>query len=213
MAVTVTTDRAEALARAAIAIDFTLPEALPDNLTAVEKAGIPLVVGITGLDAARQTLLRRFSERHALLVAPNMSLAVNLLFGLTGRAAAALPLDYDVEILEAHHRGKADAPSGTALRLGEIVAGARGETLADQAVFGRLGKTDGRAPGSIGFASLRAGDIVGQHQVLFAGTGETLELVHRATDRMTFAHGALAAARWLLGRPPGLYGMPDVLGI
>jgi 4-hydroxy-tetrahydrodipicolinate reductase len=142
-----------------------------------------------------------------------MSLAVNLLFGLTGRAAAALPLDYDVEILEAHHRGKADAPSGTALRLGEIVAGARGETLADQAVFGRLGKTDGRAPGSIGFASLRAGDIVGQHQVLFAGTGETLELVHRATDRMTFAHGALAAARWLLGRPPGLYGMPDVLGI
>jgi 4-hydroxy-tetrahydrodipicolinate reductase len=213
MAVSVTADRSEALARAAIAIDFTLPEALPDNLAAVEKAGIPLVVGITGLDAGRQSLLRRFSERHALLVAPNMSLAVNLLFGLTGRAAAALPRDYDVEILEAHHRGKADAPSGTALRLGEIVAGARGETLADQAVLGRLGKTGGRVPGSIGFASLRAGDIVGHHHVLFAGTGETLELVHRATDRMTFAHGALAAARWLLGRPPGLYGMSDVLGM
>ena len=148
-----------------------------------------------------------------MLVAPNMSLAVNLLFGLAGRAAAALPADYDVEILEAHHRGKADAPSGTALRLGEIVAGARGGALAEHAVYGRLGKTGGRAPGPIGFASLRAGDIVGQHQVLFAGTGETLELVHRTTDRMTFAYGALAAARWILGRPPGLYGMSDVLGI
>ena len=118
VAVPVTADRAEALAKARVAIDFTLPEALLDNLAAVEAAGIPLVVGITGLDAARQAALRRFSERHAVLVAPNMSLAVNLLFGLAGRAAAALPADYDVEILEAHHRGKADAPSGTALRLG-----------------------------------------------------------------------------------------------
>ncbi|HKY00583.1 MAG TPA: 4-hydroxy-tetrahydrodipicolinate reductase [Steroidobacteraceae bacterium] len=213
VAVPVTADRSEALARAQVAIDFTLPDALPDNLAAVEKAGIPLVVGITGLDAARHAALRRFSERQAVLVAPNMSLAINLLFGLAGRAAAALPADYDVEILEAHHRGKADAPSGTALRLGEIVAGARGGTLAEHAVYGRLGKSGGRATGSIGFASLRAGDIVGQHQVLFAGTGETLELAHRTTDRMTFAYGALAAARWILGRPPGLYGMSDVLGI
>jgi 4-hydroxy-tetrahydrodipicolinate reductase len=213
VAVTVTADRAQALARAQVAIDFTLPEALHDNLAAAEKVGIPLVVGITGLDAARQAQLRRFSERQAILVAPNMSLAVNLLFGLAGRAAAALPADYDVEILEAHHRGKADAPSGTALRLGEIVAGARGGALAEHAVYGRFGKAAGRAPGAIGFASLRAGDIVGTHQVLFAGTGETLELVHRTTDRMTFAHGALAAARWIIGRPPGLYGMSDVLGI
>lgn len=213
VAVPVTADRSEALARALVAIDFTLPDVLPDNLAAVEKAGIPLVVGITGLDAARHAALRRFSERQAVLVAPNMSLAINLLFGLAGRAAAALPADYDVEILEAHHRGKADAPSGTALRLGEIVAGARGGTLAEHAVYGRLGKSGGRATGSIGFASLRAGDIVGQHQVLFAGTGETLELAHRTTDRMTFAYGALAAARWILGRPPGLYGMSDVLGI
>lgn len=213
VAVTVTADRSVALAKAEVVIDFTLPEALSDNLAAVEAAGIPLVVGITGLDGARQTELRRFSERRAVLVAPNMSLAVNLLFGLAARSAAALPPDYDVEILEAHHRGKADAPSGTALRLGEIVAGARGGTLAEHAVYGRLGKTGGRAPGAIGFASLRAGDIVGQHQVLFAGTGETLELTHRTTDRMTFATGALAAARWVLGRPPGLYGMSDVLGI
>jgi 4-hydroxy-tetrahydrodipicolinate reductase len=213
VAVTVTAERGAALANAEVAVDFTLPDALDDNLAAVARAGIPLVVGITGLDASRMALVRRASERQAILVAPNMSLAANLLFGLTGRAAAALPADYDVEILDAHHRDKADAPSGTALKLGEIVAGARGGALSDRAVYGRLGKSAGRAPGAIGFASLRAGDIVGHHQVLFAGSGETLELVHRATDRMTFAHGALAAARWILGRPPGLYGMSDVLGL
>jgi len=213
VAVEVTADRARALARAAVAVDFTLPEAVEDNLAAVAKAGIPVVIGITGLDAARLAVIRKASQTLPVLVAPNMSLAVNLLFGLAGRAAAALPADYDVEILEAHHRNKADAPSGTALRLGEIVAGARGGRLADLAVHGRLGKSAGRAPGSIGFSSLRAGDIVGEHHVLFAGTGESLELVHRATDRMTFAHGALAAARWLVGRPPGLYGMSDVLGL
>jgi len=213
VAVQVTDQREQALANAEVAIDFTLPDALGDNLAAVAPAGIPLVVGITGLDTACMAELRRASERQAILVAPNMSLAANLLFALTGRAAAALPADYDVEIVEAHHRDKADAPSGTALKLGEIVAGARGGALADHAVYGRFGKSAGHAPGAIGFASLRAGDIVGYHQVLFAGTGETLELVHRATDRMTFAYGALAAARWLLGRPPGLYGMPDVLGL
>ena len=212
-AVDVTANREQALAMAAIAIDFTLPEALADNLAAVARAGIPIVIGVTGLDAARQVELRSASERLPVLVAPNMSLAANLLFGLAGRAAAALPPDYDVEILETHHRAKADAPSGTALRLGEIVAGARGGTLAERAVYGRLGKSATRAAGAIGFASLRGGDIVGHHQVLFAGVGETIELVHRATDRMTFAHGALAAARWLMGRPPGLYGMSDVLGL
>lgn len=213
VAVEVTADRDRALTNAAIAIDFTLPEALEGNLAAVARAGIPIVIGTTGLDAGRHAAIRRASERLPLLVAPNMSLAVNLLYGLAGRAAAALPADYDVEILEAHHRHKADAPSGTALRLGEIVAGARGGTLADQGVFGRSGKSAGRTAGSIGFASLRGGDIVGEHRLLFAGSGETLELVHRATDRMTFAHGALAAARWLVGRPPGLYGMADVLGL
>jgi 4-hydroxy-tetrahydrodipicolinate reductase len=213
LAVQVTADRAQALANAGIAIDFTLPEALAANLSAVEAAAIPLVIGVTGLDATRHAQIRRTSERLPVLVAPNMSLAMNLLFGLAARAASALPADYDVEILEAHHRHKVDAPSGTALRLGEIVAGARGGTLAAQAVASRLGQSGGRVPGSIGFASLRAGDIVGDHHVLFAGTGESLELVHRTTDRMTFAAGALAAARWLIGRPPGLYGMSDVLGL
>ena len=213
VAVEVTAERDLALANAGIAIDFTLPEAVPQNLAAVERAGIPWVIGITGLDAARNALIRRASERLPVLVAPNMSLAVNLLFGLAGRAAAALPAGYDVEILEAHHRHKADAPSGTALRLGEIIAGSRGGTLAEQAVYGRLGKSVGRGSGTIGFSSQRGGDLVGEHHVLFAGTGETLELVHRTTDRMTFAYGALAAARWLVGRPPGLYGMSDVLGL
>lgn len=213
MAVEVTADRERALDKAAVAVDFTLPEAVEDNLAAAGAAGIPVVIGITGLDAQRHAAIRKASATLPVLVAPNMSLAVNLLFGLAGRAAAALPADYDVEILEAHHRHKADAPSGTALRLGEIVAGARNGRLADLAVYSRLGKSAGRAPGTIGFASQRAGDIVGEHRVLFAGTGESLELVHRATDRMTFAHGALAAARWLVGRPPGLYGMADVLGL
>jgi 4-hydroxy-tetrahydrodipicolinate reductase len=212
VAVEVTSDRARALAKAAIAIDFTLPEATEDNLAATLDRQIPIVIGTTGLDASRHGAIRRASERLPVLVAPNMSLAVNLLFSLVGRAAAALPGDYDVEILDAHHRHKADAPSGTALRLGEIAAGARNSTLAAVGVYGRLGKSASRAPGAIGFSSVRAGDIVGEHHVLFAGSGETLELVHRATDRMTFAHGSLAAARWLLGQPPGFYGMADVLG-
>ncbi len=213
VAVEVTADRAQALANAAIAIDFTLPDAIEENLVAVRRAGIPWVIGITGLDARSNAEIRRASEKLPVLVAPNMSLAVNLLFGLAGRAAASLPADYDVEILEAHHRHKADAPSGTALRLGEVIAGSRGGTLAEHAVYGRLGKSADRGAGKIGFASLRAGDIIGEHHILFAGPGETLELVHRTTDRMTFAHGALAAARWLNGRPPGLYGMSDVLGL
>lgn len=213
VAVEVTARRDLALANAAVAIDFTLPEALADNQAAVLGAGIPWVIGITGLDAARHAAIRKASERLPVLVAPNMSLAVNLLFGLAGKVAAALPGDYDVEILESHHRDKADSPSGTALRLGEIVAGSRGGTLAAHAVYGRFGKSAGRDRGAIGFASLRAGDNAGEHHVLFAGTGESLELVHRTTDRMTFAYGALAAARWLVGRPPGLYGMSDVLGL
>ncbi len=213
VAIEVTSDRARALANAAIAIDFTLPEATADNLAAAVARRIPIVIGTTGLDAGRHALIRHASEKLPVLVAPNMSLAVNLFFSLVGNAAAALPGDYDIEIVEAHHRHKADAPSGTALRLGEIAAGARNTSLGDVGVYGRAGSETTRLPGAIGFSSIRAGDIVGEHHVLFAGSGETLELVHRATDRMTFAHGALAAARWLAGRQPGLYGMADVLGL
>lgn len=213
VAIEVTSDRGRALANADIAIDFTLPEATADNLAAAAARHIPIVIGTTGLDAERHALIRRASEKLPVLVAPNMSLAVNLFFSLVGSAAAALPGDYDIEILEAHHRHKADAPSGTALRLGEIAAGARNTTLGSVGVYGRAGSATTRSPGAIGFASVRAGDIVGEHHVLFAGSGETLELVHRATDRMTFAYGALAAARWLTGQQPGLYGMADVLGL
>jgi 4-hydroxy-tetrahydrodipicolinate reductase len=213
VAVEVTSDRGRALANASIAIDFTLPEAIADNLAAAAAARIPIVIGTTGLDAERHALIRRASETLPILVAPNMSLAVNLFFSLVGSAAAALPADYDIEIIEAHHRHKADAPSGTALRLGEIAAGARNTTLGSVGVYSRTGRATTRSPGAIGFSSIRAGDIVGEHHVLFAGSGETLELVHRATDRMTFAYGALAAARWLTGQQPGLYGMADVLGL
>ncbi len=212
MAVEVTGDRGRALTGASVVVDFTLPEALVDNLAAVVAAGLPLVVGTTGLDANRQVLLRQASASLPVLVAPNMSLGVNLLFDLVARAAAALPVEYDIEVIEAHHRNKVDAPSGTALRLGEIAAGARDTALHDVGVYGRVGNTGARVRGAIGFASVRAGDIVGDHRVLFASAGETLELSHRATDRMTFAYGALTAARWLIGRPPGLYGMADVLG-
>jgi len=213
VAVEVTSDRGRALAKAAIAIDFTLPEATADNLAAAIARHIPIVIGTTGLDAERHALIRRASEKLPVLVAPNMSLAVNLFFSLVGSAAAALPTDYDIEIVDVHHRHKADSPSGTALRLGEIAAGARNTTLGNVGTYGRAGSATTRSPGAIGFSSIRAGDIVGEHHVLFAGTGETLELVHRATDRMTFAYGALAAARWLAGRQPGLYGMADVLGL
>lgn len=212
MAVQVTADRELAFAHAGVAIDFTLPTAIEANLAAASAAGVPLVVGTTGLDANRQAMLRSASTALPILVAPNMSLGVNLLFSLVARAAAALPPEYDIEIFEAHHRNKVDAPSGTALRLGEIAAGARDSSLHEVGVYGRVGHTGSRVQGAIGFASLRAGDIVGDHRVLFASLGETLELSHRATDRMTFAYGALAAARWMIGRPPGLYGMADVLG-
>jgi len=213
VAIEVTSDRSRALDKAQIAVDFTLPEALADNLDAALARKLPIVIGTTGLDADRHALIRRASAAIAVLVAPNMSLGVNLLFDLVGSAAAALPGDYDIEILEAHHRHKADAPSGTALRIGEIAAGARNSTLAAVGVYGPRADTASRTPGTIGFSSLRAGDIVGEHHVLFAGSGETIELVHRATDRMTFARGALVAAHWLVGRHPGLYGMADVLGL
>ena len=211
--VAVTADRGQALAGADVAVDFTLPDALLANLEAAAERHIPVVIGTTGLDEQSHASIRRVSHDLPVLVAPNMSLGVNLLFSLVAKAAAALGDDYDIEILDAHHRNKADAPSGTALRIAEIAAGARGETLADVAIYSRFGQTGPRPRSGIGFSVVRAGDIVGEHRVLFAGTGESLEVVHRATDRMTFAHGALVAARWIVGRPPGLYGMADVLDL
>jgi len=211
--VAVTADRGEALAGAEVAIDFTLPEATVGNVEAAVAAGVPIVIGTTGLDEERHAAIRRLSHELPVLVAPNMSLGVNLMFSLVARAAAALGDEYDIEIVEAHHRNKVDAPSGTALHVAEIAAGARGQTLADVGIHTRAGKTGPRPRGGIGFAVVRGGDIVGEHRILFAGIGETLEVAHRASDRMTFAYGAVAAARWIIGRPPGLYGMRDVLGL
>ena len=211
--VAITADRDAALAGAHVAVDFTLPGATVANIEASARRGIPIVIGTTGLDEPILTAIRGLSHELPVLVAPNMSLGVNLLFSLVAKASAALGDDYDIEILEAHHRNKVDAPSGTALRIGEIAAGARGRTLADVGIYSRAGQSGRRPRGAIGLAALRGADIVGEHRVLYAGIGESLEISHRASDRMTFAYGAAAAARWIIGRPPGLYGMADVLDV
>ncbi len=211
--VAVTADRAQALARAQTVLDFTLPGATLPNLAACFESGAALLVGTTGLGAEVHSALKAASGRLAVLVAPNTSLGVNLLAQLVERAAAALPPEYDIEILEAHHRYKADAPSGTALRLGEAAASGRGSRLEELAAEHTSARRGPRRAGSIGFASLRGGDIVGEHTVYFEGPGERIELTHRAHDRMTFAYGALRSAEWLRGRPPGQYSMADVLGL
>ena len=211
--VTVTADPRAALAGAAVAIDFSLPQSVAANARACTLAQVPLLVGTTGLDAATRAALEEAAAVIPVLIAPNTSVGVNVAARLVKLATQALGPTYDVEILEAHHRMKRDAPSGTALALGEVVARARGRSLQDVAVFDRPGSALPRVPGSIGFAVLRAGDIVGDHTVIFAVAGERVEITHRATDRITFARGALRAAAWLVGRPRGVYTMDDVLGI
>ena len=212
--IAITADRAQALAGAAVAIDFTLPAALHDNLAACIAVGVPVVVGTTGLDLPAENAMATAAFLIPVLHAPNLSLGVNLLLELVAQAAAALPADYDIEIFEAHHKHKLQSLSGTAVRLGQVAANARGSSLAASAVYVREGQTGARPPGAIGFATVRAGDIVGEHTVLFCGTGERLELGHRATDRLTFARGALRAAQWLAAESgPGLYSMRDVLGL
>jgi 4-hydroxy-tetrahydrodipicolinate reductase len=196
---------------AAVAVDFSAAEAVGAHARACAAAGVPLLVGTTALQPDCLADLDRAAASIPVLVAPNTSLGVGVLAELVRAAGRALPGSYDVEIHEAHHRMKRDAPSGTALKLGEIVAAARSQNLADVAVYDRHGVQAPRVPGSIGFSVLRAGDIVGEHTVVFAGTGERLEITHRATDRDVFARGALRAAQWLVGRPPGLYSMQDVL--
>jgi 4-hydroxy-tetrahydrodipicolinate reductase len=211
--VKITADPRVALERAAVAIDFSAPERLAEHAQACVDMAVPLLVGTTGFDAAGRSALDSASQRIAVLVAPNTSLGIGVLRQLVVIAAAALGGGFDVEISEAHHRLKRDAPSGTALALGEAAAEARNRRLAELAVFERHGVSAARTPGSIGFSVVRAGDIVGEHTVTFAAAGERLELTHRATDRIVFARGALQAAGWLVGRPVGLYGMRDVLGL
>ncbi|HEX9625506.1 MAG TPA: 4-hydroxy-tetrahydrodipicolinate reductase [Acidiferrobacterales bacterium] len=194
-------------------IDFTRPEATLAYLETCRAAKKRMVIGTTGFDAAGQERIRNAARDIAIVFAPNMSVGVNLCFRLADIAARVLGEEVDVEIIEAHHRHKVDAPSGTALRLGEVVAAALGRDLGRDAVYGRQGHTGERARRTIGFATVRGGDIVGDHTVLYAGDGERVEITHRASSRQTFAHGALRAARWLAGRERGLFDMQDVLGL
>jgi len=206
-------DLAALVAAADVLIEFSSPEATLTHLQVVAGAGKAQVVGTTGFSQAQFAELARLAGTCPVLWAANMSLGVNLLLGLVERVAATLGDDWDIEILEMHHRSKVDAPSGTALALGRAAAAGREVQLDEVAVRSRDGITGARQPGTIGFATLRGGDVVGEHVVLFTGDAERIELGHRATDRRIFAHGAVRAARWLAGRPPGLYGMRDVLGL
>ncbi|GGC92882.1 4-hydroxy-tetrahydrodipicolinate reductase [Chelatococcus reniformis] len=211
--VAVTDDAAAALAGADAVVDFSSPAASVALAALAAERGVAHVVGTTGLGEADLAALAEAARRIAVVRSGNMSLGVNLLAGLVRQAAAALGDDFDIEILEMHHRHKVDAPSGTALLLGEAAAAGRGVDLAQRSVRVRDGHTGARGAGDIGFAALRGGSVVGDHSVVLAGAGERLELAHRAEDRGIFARGAVRAALWTRGRPPGLYSMADVLGL
>jgi 4-hydroxy-tetrahydrodipicolinate reductase len=201
------------LANAQVLIDFTRPEGTLAHLAVCRELGVNAVIGTTGFTDAQKAQIAEHAQHIAVMMAPNMSVGINVVLKLLDVAARALNEGYDIEIIEAHHRHKVDAPSGTALQLGEVVAHALGRDLKACAVYGREGVTGERDPSTIGFATVRGGDIVGDHTVLFAGTGERIEITHKASSRATFAQGALRAARFLAGRRSGLYDMNDVLGL
>ncbi len=211
--VVVTDNPEEAFRDADVVIDFTTPEATIRNLEIAVALQKPVVIGTTGFSVEQRATITEASRRVGVVFAPNMSIGVNLLFRLVTEAARILGDEYDVEIVEYHHRHKKDAPSGTALRIAELIAHTLGRDLDKVAVYGRKGITGERTTEEIGIQSVRAGDIVGDHIVLFAGSGERLELTHRAHSRTTFARGAVKAALWLVDRDTGLYDMQDVLGL
>ena len=213
LGVPLTADAAAAITRDRVLIEFSVPEASLEHLRLVARAGARAVIGTTGFSAAQREEIATLARQAAILVAPNMSVAVTLAFSLLRTMAKALGDDYDVEITEVHHRYKKDAPSGTAVRMAEIVAEALGRDLRKVGVYGREGLPGERSGKEIGVMSLRSGDVVGEHTVSFGTLGERLELTHRAHSRDTFARGALRAVRWIAGRGPGLYSMHDVLGI
>ena len=209
--VAITSDLA-ALRGCDVLIDFTRPEGTLTHLQACVEHGVKLVIGTTGFDDQGKQAIRAAAAQTAIVFAPNMSVGVNATFKLLEVAAKILNSGYDIEIIEAHHRHKVDAPSGTALKMGEVIAGALGKPLDELAVYAREGHTGERKAGTIGFATVRGGDIVGDHTVLFAGTGERIEITHKSSSRMTYAMGSLRAARYLAARTTGLYDMNDVLG-
>lgn len=194
-------------------VDFSAPEGALARLGEAVKLGAALVCGTTGLDVKQKAAFVGAAKKIPLILAPNMSVGANLLFRLTGDAARALGAGYDIEVVEAHHHNKADAPSGTALRLAEAAADARGLSLKEHAVHGRSGRPGARRRDEIGIHAVRAGDIIGEHTVIFAAAGERVELVHRASSRDGFCAGALRAAKFLAGKPPGSYTMAQVLGL
>lgn len=196
-----------------VLIDFTTPEATLEHLDICVQAGRAAVIGTTGFSEAQKAGIAAAAEQIPIVFAPNFSVGVNLVCKLLADAARVLGDDVDIEIIEAHHRFKKDAPSGTALRMGEVVAGALGRDLQEVAVYGREGMGEERDRQTIGFATVRAGDVVGEHTVMFAGMGERVEITHKASSRMTFARGAIRATAWLEGKAPGLYSMDDVLGL
>lgn len=209
----ITDDVTRALSGADVLIDFTRPEGTLAHVAACRAKGVKMVIGTTGFSKEQKEALEGAARDIAMIWAPNMSVGVNVTLKLLELAAGALNEGYDVEIVEAHHRHKVDSPSGTALRMGEVIAGARGRRLADVAVYCREGITGERSSSTIGFATVRGGDIVGDHTVIFAGTGERVEISHKASSRATFAEGALRAARFLVGKERGLFDMQDVLGL
>jgi len=211
--VPVSADLRAGLGNADVLIDFTRPEGTLAHLAVCRELGVNAVVGTTGFSPAQKAEIAGHAEKIAIVMAPNMSVGVNVVMKLLEVAARALDQSYDIEIVETHHRLKVDAPSGTALQMGEVVAAARGTTLEADAAHARHGDTGARRSGSIGFASLRGGDIVGDHTVLFAGGGERIEITHRSSSRANYAQGSLRAARFLAGRQAGLYGMAQVLGL
>ncbi|KHD06713.1 dihydrodipicolinate reductase [Candidatus Thiomargarita nelsonii] len=196
-----------------VLIEFTTPEATLSHLAICRAAHKRMVIGTTGFSGEQREIIEQAGQEIAIVFAPNMSVGVNLTFKLLEIAAKVLGNDVDIEVIEAHHRHKADAPSGTALRMGEIVAETLGRDLSECAVYGRQGKTGERARETIGFETIRAGDIVGEHTVMFADMGERVEISHKASSRMTFANGAMRAAQWIMQKEKGLFDMQDVLGL
>jgi len=211
--VKISADVAAALQGADVLIDFTRPEGTLHHLEVCRKLGVSMVIGTTGFNAQQKAQLGAAAQDIGIMFAPNMSVGVNLVFKLLETASRVLANGYDIEIIEAHHRHKVDAPSGTALGMGEVVARTLGRDLEQCAVYGREGVTGERDPSTIGFATVRGGDIVGDHTVLYAGIGERIEITHKASSRATFALGALRAARFLKINPAGMYDMQDVLGL
>ena len=207
----ITDDLRQGLQNSQVLIDFTRPEGTLQHLRMCRELGVAAVVGTTGFSDAEKAEIAEIAKSIAIVLAPNMSVGVNVTLKLLEMAAKALSTGYDIEIVEAHHRHKVDAPSGTALKMGEVIAGALGRDLKDCAVYAREGVTGERDPSSIGFATIRGGDIVGDHTVLFAGTGERIEISHKSSSRDTYAQGSLRAVRFLVGQKPGLYDMFDVL--